>query len=206
MTSNDRDEELVRKNRRMGLIVLATVAGMIILSFASVPLYSLFCRLTGFDGTPIRSAVLPARVLDRTVIIKFNADTDRNLPWDFKPEMREITVRLGEQGLAAYEAHNRTAQAVTGSALYNVTPDKAGKYFHKIACFCFTEQTLKPGERVSMPVMFFVDPAMNDDPNMKDVTTITLSYTFYKAETKELDQALEGFYNAGRGAIQGAKD
>lgn len=198
----DRNAELIRKNRRMGLIVVATVVGMIALSFAAVPLYSLFCRMTGFDGTPLRAAALPDTILDRTVTIKFNADTDRNLPWDFKPEQREITVRLGERGLTAYQAHNRTGQPVTGTALYNVTPDKVGKYFQKIECFCFAEQLLEPGQTMHMPVMFFIDPAMNDDPNMNDVTTITLSYTFYKVDTPELDKAMEGFYNTDQGAIE----
>jgi cytochrome c oxidase assembly protein subunit 11 len=191
------DPDLARKNARMGLKVLGIVLGMAGLSFASVPLYSLFCQTTGFGGTPIRSADLPAKVLERTVTIQFNADTDRAMPWIFKPEMREIKVHLGEKGLTAFHATNKASVPVGGTALYNVTPEKAGAYFHKIQCFCFNEQILGPGQDVSMPVLFFVDPAMNDDPNMRDVEVITLSYTFYRSNSEALDRATEDFYNAG---------
>lgn len=191
------EDELVRKNARMGLAVLGVVVLMLGLSFAAVPFYSLFCRVTGFGGTTQVSTELPDRILDRTVSIKFNADTSPHMGWDFRPELRQIDVRLGERGLASYMAHNRSDKATTGSALYNVTPDKAGKYFHKIQCFCFSEQTLGPHETVSMPVLFFVDPSMNDDPNMEDVTTITLSYTFFPADSKELEDGVEAFYNSG---------
>ena len=193
--TNRPDDDLVQKNARMGLIVLAIVIGMTGLAFASVPLYSLFCRVTGFAGTTQVAEQLPDQVLDRQVIIKFNTDTGRNMPWSFKPDMREITVKLGERGLTSFTARNPKDHAVAGTALYNVTPPKAGQYFHKIQCFCFDEQTLEPQQTVSMPVMFFVDPKMNDDPNMNDVKVITLSYTFYQAETEELESAIEGFYN-----------
>ena len=176
---------------------------MIGLSFAAVPLYGLFCRATGFDGTTRTAAALPGKVLDRTVTVKFDANTDRHLPWEFRPEQREITVHLGQKGLTAFLARNKKTVPTTGSALYNVTPLKAGQYFHKIQCFCFSEQTLQPGQEVSMPVLFFVDPAMNDDPNMQDVTVITLSYTFYPAESRTLEDALEAFYNGKAPAIQG---
>ncbi len=191
----DHDDELIRKNAQTGLFVLLIVIGMVILSFASVPLYSLFCRVTGFGGTTQTAESLPDTVLERVVTIKFNADTGRNMPWDFTPEMREIDVHLGERGLTAYHAYNRMNTANSGTAIYNVTPLKAGKYFHKIQCFCFDEQTLQPKQEVSMPVLFFVDPAMNDDPNMDDVHTITLSYTFFPADSKELEEGLEAFYN-----------
>lgn len=176
---------------------------MVGLSFASVPLYNLFCRMTGFDGTTRTAETLPGTVLDRTITIKFNASTGRNMPWEFKPELREIDVRLGEKGLAAFHAKNRSNTATAGTAIYNVTPFKAGKYFHKIQCFCFDEQALQPGQDVSMPVMFFVDPALNDDPDMEDVKVITLSYTFYPVESKELEDALDAFYNEDAPAIQG---
>ena len=133
----------------------------------------------------------PARI----VTVKFNASTDRNLPWDFRPEQRSVDVQLGQRGLTAYQSKNEARKPTTGTAVYNVTPLKVGKYFHKIQCFCFDEQTLNPGQTVDMPVMFYVDPAMNDDPNMDDVQSITLSYTFYKAQSSELDEALETFYN-----------
>lgn len=193
--STHQDQELVRKNARAGLIVLVVVIGMVGLSFAAVPLYSLFCQVTGFGGTTQVSESLPDTILDRTVTIQFNSDTGREMPWEFTPEERRIDVKLGQRGLTAYHARNPAGKPITGTAIYNVTPLKVGKYFHKIQCFCFDEQTLQPGEDVSMPVMFYVDPAMNDDPNMNDVKTITLSYTFFKTETKALEEALDAFYN-----------
>lgn len=193
----DNDDALIRKNARTGLIVLAVIAGMIGLSFASVPLYDLFCRVTGFGGTTQTAESLPGVILDRDITIKFNADTGRSIHWTFKPEQREIVVKLGQRGLTAFTARNNANTPTTGMALYNVTPLKAGKYFHKVQCFCFDEQTLDAQEEVSMPVMFYVDPAMNEDPNMDDVKTITLSYTFYKAESQELDNATEDFYEQG---------
>lgn len=194
-TPDPASDPLVQKNIRTGIVVLAVVLGMIGLSFAAVPLYSLFCRVTGFGGTTQTAQALPGRVLDRVVTIKFNADTNPHLPWDFTPDMREIDVRLGQRGLTAYTAHNTAEIPVTGTAIYNVTPLKAGQYFHKIQCFCFDEQTLAAGENMTMPVLFYVDPAMDDDPNMQDVKTITLSYTFYSADSKALEEALEAFYN-----------
>lgn len=192
----DRDA-LASKNKRTGMIVLSVVLAMGILAFASVPLYDLFCRVTGYDGTTQVSDQLPDMVLDREVVIKFNADTHRNLQWDFKPEQREITVKLGQRGVTAYSAENLTAFPLAGSAIYNVTPFKAGKYFHKIQCFCFDEQILAPHERMDMPVLFYVDPQMAEDPNMDDVKVITLSYNFYKTDSKELEDAMEAFYNEG---------
>lgn len=186
--------EISRKNARLGLTILGIVVGMVALAYASVPLYDLFCRVTGFGGTTQIAKNLPDIILDRTVTIKFNANTDKNLPWRFKPEQREIDVKLGQRGITAYSAQNRLDTPTTGTAIYNVTPLKVGKYFQKIQCFCFDEQTLQASQKVSMPVLFFVDPAFNDDPNMNDVNTITLSYTFFKAESKELDSALEAFY------------
>ncbi|MAE50367.1 MAG: cytochrome c oxidase assembly protein [Micavibrio sp.] len=186
---------MIDKNARTGLIVLAVVIGMTTLAFASVPLYNLFCRVTGFAGTTQIAAQLPDQVLEREVIVKFNADTAPQMPWIFKPDIRQVTVKIGERGLASFTAKNPADTPVAGTALYNVTPPKAGKYFHKVQCFCFDAQTLNPHETVSMPVMFFIDPKMNDDPNMNDVKVITLSYTFYEAETEELESAIQDFYN-----------
>ena len=193
--SQDPHAEMARKNARTGLTVLAAVLSMAGLAYASVPLYDLFCRVTGFAGTTQISEALPDKILERKITVQFNADTDRRLPWNFKPEQRAIEVQLGQKGITAYSASNTAKAASTGTAIYNVTPLKAGKYFHKIQCFCFDEQTLQPGEEVSMPVLFYVDPKMDTDPNMEDVKTITLSYTFFKAESKELEQGLEAFYN-----------
>lgn len=193
--NHDSHDDVTRKNARLGLTVLAIVIGMGALSYAFVPLYDLFCRVTGLGGTTQVSETLPGQILDRKVVVKFNANTNRNLPWDFKPSMREITVQLGQRGLTSYTSYNKSNKPTAGTAIYNVTPLKAGKYFHKIECFCFAEQILKPREHVDMPVMFYVDPAMNDDPLMEDVDTITLSYTFFTAQSEELDSALEAFYN-----------
>ena len=193
--NQDPHAEISRKNAKLGLTILAVVIGMVTIAYASVPLYKLFCQVTGFGGTTQTSETLPDTILDRTITVQFNADTDRSLPWHFKPEQRKIDVKLGQKGLTAYRARNNAKKPTAGTAIYNVTPLKAGKYFHKIQCFCFDEQILQPGEDVSMPVLFYIDPKMNDDPNMRDVKTITLSYTFFKAESKELDQALEAFYN-----------
>lgn len=169
------------RNRRLGLALSGLVCGMVGLSFASVPLYDLFCRVTGFGGTTQVATQAADHILDRTVTIRFNADVNRDLPWAFHPVQKTMKVRLGESALTAYSARNLTARPIVGNATYNVTPEKAGIYFNKVQCFCFTEQVLAAGQEVDMPVYFFVDPAMADDPNMADVTTITLSYTFYQA-------------------------
>lgn len=196
------DPDLIRKNARTGLTVLALVFTMIGLSFASVPLYSLFCRVTGFGGTPLIGGNLPETVLDRTITVQLNADTGRNMPWDFKPEIRELKLRLGEKGLVAFYAKSRIGKPSAGTALYNVTPDKAAKYFHKIQCFCFDRQVLEPHQQASLPVVFYIDPEMDKDPAMDDIRVITLSYTFYEADSKDLEAALQGFYNAGDAAIK----
>jgi cytochrome c oxidase assembly protein subunit 11 len=170
------------RNKRVLLSCVAIVGGMIGLSYASVPLYALFCQVTGYGGTTQVATDAPRDVSEKTIKIRFNADVNSRLPWQFKPEQREITVKLGEDNLAYYMAENLSVKPITGQALYNVTPLKAGQYFSKIACFCFDEQTLEPGQRVDMPVSFYVDPAIAEDPNTRDVKTITLSYTFYKTE------------------------
>lgn len=197
MTQNfHKDEDLHRKNARLMRIVLLVVVGMVGMAFASVPLYDMFCRVTGFGGTTMLSDSLPDRIVERSVTIKFDANTSRALNWDFRPEEHEQRVKLGQQGLIAFVATNRSARPITGTAVYNVTPTKVGQYFHKIQCFCFDEQLLNPRQTMQMPVMYYIDPAMNDDRNMDDVTTITLSYSFFQAQSQELDKALEAFYNA----------
>ncbi len=178
-----------RALRRRNLVILTSlfglVFGMIGLTYASSPLYSLFCSVTGFGGTTQRAAAAAATVIDRKVTIRFNADTHMNLPWSFRPEQKDMVLKMGETGFAAYRAESRSTRATVGTAVYNVTPDKVGQYFNKLECFCFTEQILQPGQSVDMPVAFFVDPAMNNDPNMDDVTTITLSYTFFRAKDSD---------------------
>lgn len=169
---------------------------MIGLAFASVPLYSLFCKVTGWGGTTQVASSAPTEILDRKVVVKFNADIQKDFQWAFKPEQRNVSINVGAQALVAYRATNKGNKTLTGTAVYNVSPPKVGKYFHKIECFCFQEQTLAAGNTVSMPIVFYIDPAFDADPYMNDVNVITLSYTFYESETKALDEALEGFYNA----------
>lgn len=164
------------------LAAVGVILGMVGLTAASVPLYRLFCAVTGYGGTTSVAERAPAEALDRTITVRFNADVDPKLPWGFRPAQRAMEVRIGEQNLAFYEAVNRADRPVVGSATYNVTPHQAGYYFSKVACFCFDEQTLQPGEAVEMPVSFFVDPAILDDPDARDLREITLSYTFFLRE------------------------
>lgn len=169
-----------RKNARVGLTLAGVVIGMIGLSFATVPLYRLFCQVTGFGGTTQIAETVPQEVSDRVIAVRFNADVNDKLPWRFGPLQREVKVQVGENRLVFYQAQNISERAVTGTATFNVTPLKAGQYFSKIACFCFTEQRLEPGQEIDMPVSFFVDPAILEDPELDDVNTITLSYTFFR--------------------------
>lgn len=167
------------RNRKTAMIVAGVVAGMVALSFAAVPAYRAFCQITGFDGTTQRADKAADRVLARTITIRFDATVSEGLPWRFKPQQIDQILHVGETGLAFYRAENLTDRPLTGRATFNVQPAKAGIYFKKIECFCFTEQTLKPGEGADMPVTYFVDPAIADDPALDDVQTITLSYTFF---------------------------
>jgi cytochrome c oxidase assembly protein subunit 11 len=169
------------RNARVGLICAGVFAGMIGLTYASVPLYRLFCQITGYGGTTQRAEAAPIQTGKRTVTVRFNADVAKGLDWNFRPEIISVKVLTGEPHMVNFIAENRSNETLTGTATFNVTPDKAGAYFSKIACFCFEEQTLKPGEKVEMPVQFFVDPSIEGDINATDVSTITLSYTFFKA-------------------------
>ncbi|MBP0481327.1 cytochrome c oxidase assembly protein [Sagittula salina] len=179
------------KTKTLGL-TLGVVIGMGSLAWASVPFYNWFCRVTGFGGTTqVAEAGQAQAILDRTIKIKFDASKDRGMPWEFKPMQTEMTLRIGEEGLAFYEAYNPTDRPVAGQAAYNVTPYQAGGYFNKIECFCFTEQVLQPHERVQMPVSFFVDPEIVDDPDAKYTQHITLSYTFYEIDLPEEQAALD---------------
>lgn len=175
-----------QKNRRTALIVAGAVAGMVGLSFASVPLYRAFCQITGFDGTTQRAEKSSDKVLSRKITVRFDATVGQGLPWAFTPEQVSQTLHVGETGLAFYAAENLTDAPVSGRATFNVQPAKAGLYFMKVECFCFTEQKLNPGEKVSMPVTYFIDPAIADDPNLDDVQTITLAYTFYPYEDDDV--------------------
>lgn len=169
-------------NTQIAAYCCAGILGMVALAYASVPLYDLFCRVTGYAGTTQRADVAPTQILDREMTVRFDANTAAGLDWHFVPDGPPVTLKVGETALAFYRAENRAAVPVTGTATFNVTPQKAGVYFSKIDCFCFTEQTLAPGEAVPMPVSFFIDPAIAEDPDLDDVKTITLSYTFFPLE------------------------
>lgn len=171
------------RNRISAAVLFTVVAGMVGLSFASVPLYRMFCQITGYAGTPkTENVAASSRVLDQTVTVQFDANVNGDLPWRFKPAQRGIEVRLGEEMLTHYTAANLSDRAVVGTATFNVAPDAAAQYFSKLECFCFTEQRLEPGQEVSMPVLFYVDPAMADDLDARDIRKITLSYTFYRTD------------------------
>jgi len=161
------------------------------LAWASVPFYNWFCSVTGFGGVTQVAEAGSDDILDQTVTIRFDASLDRDMPWTFKPVVREMDLRIGETALAFYEAYNPTDRPIAGAASYNVTPYVAGSYFNKIQCFCFDEQVLQPGERVQMPVTFFVDPEMVTDRDAEYVHTITLSYTFYEIDLPEGYAALD---------------
>lgn len=168
--------------RRKALPLVAVALGMVGMAFASVPLYDLFCRVTGYGGTTQASDTGSDVVLDREITVRFDASTDRDMPWKFRPVQTSAKIRIGETGLAFYEAHNPTDRPVAGTASFNVAPFSMGGYFVKIDCFCFTEQVLEPGQTVMMPVTYYVDPEMVDDAETEQVHTVTLSYTFYETE------------------------
>ena len=170
-----------RRNATTVALLAAVVCGMVGLSFASVPLYRMFCQATGFGGTTQRAAAVPGRVADTFVTVRFDATTAPELGWDFRPLESAVRVHPGEQREVFFRAVNRAAETVTGTATFNVTPTKTGIYFDKLQCFCFNEQQLKPGESRDMGVVFFVDPDLLTDPSTSDVRTITLSYTMFRA-------------------------
>ena len=169
-------------NRKTALFAMGVVLFMGSMAWASVPLYDLFCRVTGYGGYTNVSDVGSDIILDQLITIRFDASLERDMPWEFSPVERQVKVRLGETALAFYEAYNPTSKPIAGSASYNVTPYGAGSFFNKIDCFCFQEQVLQPGERVQMPVTFFVDPDLINDRDAKFAKTITLSYTFYEID------------------------
>ena len=173
------------RNGIVGSVAVAAIFGMTGMAFASVPLYRLFCAATGYDGTPQIGPQAAPGAVSRSITVALNADTSPSLPWAFAPEQRSVTMKIGEEQLAFYDGKNLSDHTITGHALYNVTPDVVGRYFHKTECFCFTSQTLAAGEKVQFPVTFWVDPAILDDPETRDVHTITLSYTFFPS----LDEA-----------------
>lgn len=180
------------RNARIALILGGVVCAMIALAFAAVPLYRLFCQVTGYGGTTQVAESLPETSAERVITVRFDATVHPGLPWSFQPEERQIALHVGESGLVFYKAKNLADHLTAGTATFNVTPLKAGQYFNKVACFCFDEQQLKAGEEIDMGVSFFVDPAILDDRNLDDVTTITLSYTFFADEEAFDAEASDG--------------
>ena len=174
-----------KKHRTVAVILFGVSFAMLGAAYAAVPLYRIFCQVTGYGGTTQRAEVSSDVVLKRKITVRFDANTRKNLPWDFQPVERTVVVHIGENKLAFFRAANHSDKEVTGTASFNVAPEIAGTYFNKIECFCFTEQTLKPGQTVDMPVSFFIDPEIVKDPDARVLSEITLSYTFYPTEKKK---------------------
>jgi cytochrome c oxidase assembly protein subunit 11 len=174
-------ETLARRNRRVALAAFGFVGFMVGVSFAAVPLYDLFCRVTGYNGQPMIGQAAPATPGEQIMTIRFDANTQPGLPWEFRPQAPTLRLRVGEEGVAFYVARNLSNRPVTGVSTYNVTPDIAGRYVHKTACFCFEEQTLEPGQRVDMPLAFWVDPRIAEDPQTRGIRTVTISYSFFRS-------------------------
>ena len=177
--------EQAKANMTIAVACAAFTAGMIGMAYAAVPLYEIFCQVTGFGGTTQRVEQASDRILDQKITVRFDANTAGGLPWEFKPVQREVTMRIGETMQVAYEAENIYFEAVGGRATFNVSPQFAGAYFNKMECFCFTDTELQPGETMDMPVVFFVDPDIVDAPEAKNLTAITLSYTFFPIDDAE---------------------
>lgn len=174
-----RDPVRRSSNRSVVLVCVGALLTMGAMTWAAVPLYRLFCQVTGFGGTPMRADQAPDQVVEHMVTIRFDANVTRGMPWSFEPVQRTIDVKVGETALAFYTAKNTSDVPVKGTASFNVSPNNAGAYFSKMECFCFTEQTLEPGESIDMPVSFFVDPSIMQDRDAINIKEITLSYTFY---------------------------
>jgi cytochrome c oxidase assembly protein subunit 11 len=178
----DRNRSQRRNVRLTAAGAVAVVAGMVGLTAVSEPLYRLFCQATGYGGTPRITDKASSGIGSATVTVRFDANVNRDLAWRFRPVDKDVSVRIGEESIAFYEAKNTSDQSIVGTATFNVQPDRAAPYFNKLQCFCFTEQVLAPGETVRMPVTFFIDPDIAKDAYARDVSTIILSYTFFKAE------------------------
>jgi cytochrome c oxidase assembly protein subunit 11 len=178
MSSTGPSEPRRPRNVHVALICAAGFFGMVGMAYASVPLYRAFCELTGFDGTARRAATAPGQALEQTLVVRFDANV-RDLPWEFRADQTKQTVRIGETKLAFFKVTNRSRQAMTGRAVFNVVPEEAGRYFQKLDCFCFTDQTIQPGQTVEMPVLYFIDPKFASDFETKGEPEVTLSYTFF---------------------------
>lgn len=174
--------ELAKQNKKVFTLLSIVVVTMVSLAFASVPFYDWFCRVTGFAGTTLTASSGPNVVINKEIKVRFDGSVDRGLEWEFRPVQKEIKLKIGETALAFYEAYNPTDRPIMGTASYNVFPFSAGSFFTKIDCFCFEEQILAPGERVQMPVTFYIDPEIENDRDGKFIEQITLSYTFFEQE------------------------
>ena len=179
MSDTEQEPKGKRRDGAIALALVGLVAAMTGLAFASVPLYRMFCQATGYGGVPQRAERAPDQILDQTIRIRFDANVDPTLPWTFAPVKRLIDIKIGETTLAYFKATNNSNAPLSGTAVFNVVPELAGRYFTKIECFCFKQQTLAAGASVEMPVTFFVDPKIVDDEDTKNISEITLSYTFY---------------------------
>jgi cytochrome c oxidase assembly protein subunit 11 len=182
---------VITKTTRFGLIAAMVPLAMLGASYAAVPLYQLFCQVTGYGGTTQVATAAASQVLSRTIQVRFDANVAPGVPWSFKPEKPVVELKLGENGLAFYTVKNESDRPVTAVATYNVTPHKVGPYFQKLECFCFQDRTLQPGESMELPVIFYVDPSLATDRNVDEVTEVTLSYTFFAAGDKAI-QASQG--------------
>jgi cytochrome c oxidase assembly protein subunit 11 len=195
--------DIQKRNRRIAVICVVVFAGMVGAAYAAVPLYRAFCQVTGFDGTVRKAEKAPTKVLDRKVTVRFDANV-HDIPWDFRAEQVSQQVRIGETGLAFFRVKNNGDRAITGRASYNVVPEQAGPYFQKLECFCFSNQTLQPGQSVDFPVVYFVDPGYVSDPETKGGGEITLSYTFFEIADQPKDnakQAASGLGGTGQGRL-----
>ena len=198
MSQISQTRKLTRNHVVLGSCI-AVVIAMVGMSYAAVPLYYMFCRATGYAGTPSRAAAAPGVIGNRVVTVRFDTNVDPELPWSFAPEQRSVRVKIGEERLVFFHAHNKSDVAITGHAAFNLQPDSAARYFSKIQCFCFTEQRLGPGESVDMPVSFFISPNIVKDRGVDSVSEMTLSYTFYPSTVHGTDDKTASASLNGRG-------
>ena len=183
------------KNRKTVLMVCVLIVGMLGLTAASVKLYRIYCQVTGQGGQAELAEKATGEIIDREITVRFNSDVNPNLPWEFKPDVPSVKVKVGQEMLVSFTARNLSREPIAGTAMYNLTPGTVGLYFNKTQCFCFNYQLIAPGQTVHFPVVFYIDPKIMKDREQDDVKTVTLSYTFFKADSPELEQALEAFYN-----------